>query len=282
MNQKLATSPGTLYLVATPIGNLQDMTFRAVETLKMVDFILAEDTRHAKTLLTAFQIQKPVRSFHAHNEEGLAPAILERIQQGAHVALISDAGTPLIQDPGFPLVKLAANANIPIVPLPGACAFITALCASGVACDRFLFAGFLPAKASARQAQLEALKTQANTLIFYESTHRILDTLETIRTVFGEDYAFVLAKELTKTFEQFLRGNVATMLTFFHADPAHKKGEFVLILPPVADKIETSEDEKLLSVLLKALPLKQAVIVAEQLSPSPRNALYQLALKIKS
>ncbi len=282
MHQKLATSPGTLYIVATPIGNLQDMTFRAIETLKMVDFILAEDTRHAKTLLTAFQIQTPVRSFHAHNETGLSPAMLERLQQGMNVALISDAGTPLIQDPGFPLVKLAANANIPVVPIPGACAFITALCASGVACDRFLFAGFLPAKASARLAHLEALKTQACTLIFYESTHRILDALETIQTVFGEDYVFVIAKELTKTFEQIIRGNVATMLAYFEADPAHKKGEFVIILPPLTDKIETSDDEKLLSVLLKALPLKQAVSIAEELSASSKNALYQLALKLKS
>lgn len=282
MKQELATTPGALYLVATPIGNLQDMTFRAVDTLKGVDLILAEDTRHAKTLLQAFNIQKPMQAFHAHNEAEIAPGLLERIKNGLRVALISDAGTPLIQDPGFPLVKLATQTNIPVIPIPGACAFVTALCASGVTCDRFLFVGFLPAKAQARRTQLEALQNHEHALIFYESTHRILECLQDIQAVFGEQYEYVLAKELTKTFEHFIRGTTQDMINYFNADRAHSKGEFVLILPHQPQVKSLDEDEKLLTVLLAELPLKQAVNIAEKLSTTAKNALYKMALEIKT
>jgi 16S rRNA (cytidine1402-2'-O)-methyltransferase len=282
MNQELATTQGALYLVATPIGNLQDMTFRAIETLKAVDLILAEDTRHAKILLQAFNIQKPMQAFHAHNEAELAPNILQRIQNGLRVALISDAGTPLIQDPGFPLVKLTTIAQLPVIPIPGACAFVTALCASGVTCDRFLFAGFLSAKSQARRKQLEQLQNPEHAVILYESTHRIIESLQDIQTVFGEHYEYVLAKELTKTFEHFVRGTTQAMLDFFNADKAHCKGEFVLILPPQPQLKSLTEDEKLLTILLAELPLKQAVSIAEKLSTSSKNTLYKIALEIKT
>lgn len=274
---------GILYIVATPIGNLGDITLRAIETLKAVDTIVAEDTRNTKHLLTALGIVKPISSLHTHNERQKTVSLIQVLEKGQSIALVSDAGTPLIQDPGFPLVKAAIQAKIPIVPIPGPCALITALCASGVGCDSFLFAGFLPAKSPARQERLAGLKNNTHTLIFYESTHRIQETIQDIETVFGSDYEFVLAKELTKTFEQFIRGNTHTITEFFKADPAHIKGEFVLILPPIEEtKSSLDEDEKLLSVLLKELPLKQAVNLAEKLSSSSKNTLYKQALALQS
>ncbi|MCX7116109.1 MAG: 16S rRNA (cytidine(1402)-2'-O)-methyltransferase [Gammaproteobacteria bacterium] len=281
MTQSSATTPGTLYLVATPIGNLQDMTFRAVDLLKKVSLILAEDTRHAKTLLAFYGIEQPVLSFHAHNEHTISQRYIQRLQQGETIALISDAGTPLIQDPGFPLVQLAIQHQLPVVPLPGPCALITALSGAGVACDSFLFAGFLPAKTQAKISTLQALMPTEQTLVFYESTHRILATIDTIRTLFGEDYFFVIAKELTKTFERFIRGTAAELLSFFHADAAHIKGEFVLILPPIPRAPSTGEDEKLLTTLLETLSLKQAITIAEKLSTTPKNTLYKQALRIQ-
>ncbi|OGV25882.1 MAG: 16S rRNA (cytidine(1402)-2'-O)-methyltransferase [Legionellales bacterium RIFCSPHIGHO2_12_FULL_37_14] len=278
MNSSLATTKGTLFIVATPIGNLSDITLRALETLKKVDLILAEDTRCAKKLLNAYNITSKITAFHAHNEAKLAAKVIDQILHGLNVALISDAGTPMIQDPGFPLVKQAISASIPIVPIPGACALITALSAAGINCDRFLYGGFLNPKATARSKQLTELKKHECSVILYESTHRIIATIKAIKAIFGADYSFVIAKELTKAFETFIRGVAQDMLNYFAQDSSHIKGEFVILLPPKEDKSNIYNDDVLLKVLLEDLPLKQAVNIAAKLSETPKNKLYKLAL----
>ena len=192
---------GILYIVATPIGNLQDITQRALDTFAQVDLIAAEDTRHSGLLLSHYGIKKPFFALYDHNEQEKAHILVEKLKQGSHIALISDAGTPLISDPGFHLVRQCREAGIRVVPLPGACAAITALCASGIASDRFCFEGFLPAKSKARKDKLENIAEEDRTLIFYESTHRILDTLEDMQSVLGEERYIVLAREITKTWE---------------------------------------------------------------------------------
>ena len=192
---------GILYIVATPIGNLGDITQRALETFETVDLIAAEDTRHSGLLLSHYGIKKPFFALHDHNEQQKAAVLVEKLQQGMNIALISDAGTPLISDPGFHLVRHCRQASIQVVPIPGACAAITALCASGIASDRFCFEGFLPAKSKSRCDKLEVLAEEPRTLIFYESTHRILETLADMQTIFGEERYIVMARELTKTWE---------------------------------------------------------------------------------
>lgn len=280
MVNQSSTVPGILYIVATPIGNRDDISVRAITTLKEVDSILAEDTRHSLQLLTMLGIKKPLVSLHAHNEHEKSIEIINQLHQGKSFALISDAGTPLISDPGFPLVRLAHQHHIQVVPIPGACALITALCASGLVCDTFTFAGFLPAKQKARLARLESLKSSENTLIFYESTHRIMDCISDIIQTYGDEMEFVLAKELTKVYERFIHGTGLTIKNWLLADPNHEKGEFVLIIPPIPAQSKTGEDSKLLSVLLNELPLKQAVKIASALSDTNKNELYQLALDL--
>lgn len=279
MTSTQATEP-KLFVVATPIGNTEDISLRALSTLKSVDFIIAEDTRHSQILLNTYGIKKPLTSFHAHNEAQKTKTIIDALLKGQSAALISDAGTPLIADPGFPLIKEAKAHQIPVIPIPGPCAFIAALSAAGVACDSFLFVGFLAAKKAARLSQLSALHQENHTCIAYESTHRILDTLEDIQTVFGKTREIVLAKELTKTFEQIKKGTVEALLAWIHSDPNLAKGEFVLIIP--AEKTNNQEGETdavLLQVLLQELPLKQAVKIAARLSKTPKNALYEQALR---
>ncbi|WP_028389378.1 16S rRNA (cytidine(1402)-2'-O)-methyltransferase [Legionella fairfieldensis] len=281
MVKSSATSVGTLYIVATPIGNRDDISLRALETLKSVDTILAEDTRHSAQLLTSFGIHKPLLSLHAHNENDKSESIISALQQGLSFALISDAGTPLISDPGFPLVHLAREKQIPVVPVPGACALITALCAAGVACDTFTFAGFLPAKQTARVAKLETLKANEHTLVFYESTHRIIDSLDDVIQVYGQTYELVLAKELTKTFERFISGTGQSIKDWLMLDPTHRKGEFVLILPARPEEKSTFEKEReTLTLLLDELPLKQAVKLTCLLTKANKNEMYKLALEI--
>lgn len=275
------SATGTLYVVATPIGNRDDISMRALSTLAAVDTILAEDTRHSRQLLTSLGIKKPLMSLHAHNETHKSDSIIAALLLGKSFALISDAGTPLISDPGYPLVKLAQQAHIPVVPIPGACALITALSAAGIPCDTFTFAGFLPAKQAARRQKLEALRVIEHTLVVYESTHRILDSVDDIAHVFGEDCELVLAKELTKTFERFVSGSCADIRAWLLADSAHIKGEFVLIIPPRATQKESSSDAQLLTVLLAELPLKQAVKIAGQLSDTHKNDLYKMALALR-
>ena len=277
-----ATTPGILYIVATPIGNRDDITLRALDTLKSVDAILAEDTRHSMQLLTLLGIKKPMVSLHAHNEGNKSEQIIALLLQGKSLALISDAGTPLISDPGFPLVKLAQSHGITVCPIPGACAVIAALSAAGIPCDTFTFSGFLPAKQTARRAKLESCLENENTLVFYESTHRILDCIDDIGWVFGDACEWVLAKELTKTFERFISGNSAAIKTWLLADAGHCKGEFVVMIPPRKAVQDTqSKATEILSVLLAELPLKQAVKLACQLTKENKNELYDIALGLQ-
>jgi 16S rRNA (cytidine1402-2'-O)-methyltransferase len=278
-----AGATGTLYIVATPIGNRDDISLRALKILQSVDLILAEDTRHSLPLLTALGIKNQLSALHAHNESDKSGQIIERLTAGQSIALISDAGTPLISDPGFPLVKLARQHHIPVVPIPGACAVITALSAAGVPCDSFLFLGFLPAKQQARKTKLNELKKEPYTLIFYESTHRIVDCLDDIIECYGEDCELVLAKELTKTFERFIYDSTQGVKNWLLSETAHSKGEFVLIIPPRLKTGDEGDDkEKILSLLLDELPLKQAVVIACKLTQTNKNELYDLALKIKN
>ncbi|ARG98779.1 16S rRNA (cytidine(1402)-2'-O)-methyltransferase [Legionella micdadei] len=278
-----ATSVGTLYIVATPIGNREDISLRAITTLKSVDTILAEDTRHSGQLLDSLGINKPLLSLHAHNEATKAEAIIETLQQGKSFALISDAGTPLISDPGFPLVRLARQKQIPVVPIPGPCALITALSAAGVPCDTFTFVGFLPAKQTGRRAKLESLKASEHTIVFYESTHRILDCIDDIIEVYGQNYEMVVAKELTKTFEHFISAAAQEIKNWFLEDKARCKGEFVLVLPKKEEEGDANrKEQEILSLLVKELPLKQAVKIASELTQRNKNELYKLALKLIS
>ncbi|TAL59206.1 MAG: 16S rRNA (cytidine(1402)-2'-O)-methyltransferase [Legionella sp.] len=284
MINPLATGPlaiGTLYVIATPIGNRDDITLRALQLLKSVDLILAEDTRHSLPLLSALGIKNQLSSLHAHNEGDKSKDIIEQLLAGKNIALISDAGTPLISDPGYPLVKLARQHDIPVIPIPGACALITALSAAGMPCDSFLFLGFLPAKTVARKNKLAELKNEPHTLVFYESTHRILDCLDDLIEVYGPDRDITLAKELTKTFERFESGSAVAVKNWLLADPGHVKGEFVLIIPPCEIKDDIAAYDALLKVLLAEMPLKQAVNIACKLSDANKNELYERALQLK-
>ena len=281
MTATSARTVGTLYIVATPIGNRDDISLRALSTLQSVDKIIAEDTRHSMQLLTLLGIKKPMISLHAHNEENKSESIIEALQQGQSFALISDAGTPLISDPGYPLVKRAQSQQIPVVPIPGACALIAALSAAGIPCDTFTFFGFLPAKQAARRNKLNAMSAIESTLIFYESTHRIKESIEDIAFVFGATCEIVLAKELTKTFERFIHGSCDSISEWLQVDNGHCKGEFVIIIPPRASAGEKYTNEHLLSVLLSELPLKQAVKLASQLTDEPKNDLYKMALDLQ-
>ncbi len=276
-------STGILYIVATPIGNLQDITQRALETLAQVDLIAAEDTRHSGLLLSHYGIKKPFFALHDHNEQQKADLLVDKLKQGRHIALISDAGTPLISDPGFHLVRKCRQAEIKVVPLPGACAAITALCASGIASDRFCFEGFLPAKSKARRDKLQNLAKEDRTLIFYESTHRILDTLADAETVFGAERYIVLAREITKTWETIRGDTVANLRQWLSEDPNRTKGEMVLIIEgyTTTDDEETfsSQAVKALELISKELPLKKAAAIVAELYGYKKNALYQFGLE---
>ncbi len=272
---------GTLYIVATPIGNREDISLRAINVLKSVDHILAADTRHSKHLLVPLGITTPLMSLHAHNETSQKiDELIAALHQGQSYALISDAGTPLISDPGFPLVKTAHEQGLSVVPIPGPCALITALSAAGIPCDTFTFVGFLPAKTQARRDKLQTLKSTTHTIIFYESTHRLIDCLQDLAIVFGSDSPLVLAKELTKAFETFIHGNSETIQAWLLADPARCKGEFVIILSPRPSPVELDEHH-LLTTLLTELPLKQAVKLACQLTGGNKNVMYKLALSLQ-
>ncbi|HDR1012737.1 TPA: 16S rRNA (cytidine(1402)-2'-O)-methyltransferase [Pasteurella multocida] len=273
---------GILYIVATPIGNLQDITQRALAIFEQVDLIAAEDTRHSGLLLSHYGIKKPFFALHDHNEQQKAYLLVEKLQQGQHIALISDAGTPLISDPGFHLVRQCRQAGIKVVPIPGACAAITALCASGIASDRFCFEGFLPAKSKARCDKLQNLAEEERTLIFYESTHRILDTLADIEKTLGAERYVVLAREITKTWETIVGDNVANLRQWLGEDPNRTKGEMVLI---IEGKVKQETDEinpqalKALELISQSLPLKKAAAIVAEIYGYKKNALYQYGLE---
>lgn len=280
MENTSSTFAGILYIVATPIGNLDDISLRAVATLKAVDIILAEDTRHSLPLLNALGIQKPLVALHDHNETQRCEPIIEAMKAGKSYALISDAGTPLISDPGFVLVRKARESGIKIVPIPGACALITALCAAGVPCDSFLFVGFLPAKHQARLSKLEALEQSRHTVVIYESTHRIMACIDDIIGTYGQDYSFVLAKEITKNFEYFIHKTGAEIKQWLLEEKARIKGEFVVILPAKMDNV-SHEEIPLLGILLSELPLKQAVKLTSLYTKKSKNEIYKIALEIQ-
>lgn len=277
---------GVLYIVATPIGNLDDLSPRATAVLSRVDVVAAEDTRHSGRLLQHLGLQKRLVALHDHNERDRAGSILDELARGHSVALISDAGTPLISDPGFVLVREARNRGFTVTPIPGPCALITALSAAGLPTDRFLFVGFLPAKRAGRRATLESLRMEPATLVFYESPHRILDAVADIATVLGEHREIVLGRELTKTFETFYSGAVSEVLAALESDPHGTKGEFVVMIRGAEPTGRGEEDgaldiDHLIKLLLPELPVKKVAKLASELSGRSKNDLYQRALELK-
>ncbi len=277
-------SEPTLYIVSTPIGNLADMTPRAVAVLKQVDLIAAEDTRHSKRLLNHFGVATPMLPCHDYNERQQAERLVDRLQKGASVALISDAGTPLISDPGYFLVRTVREAGIKVVPVPGACALIAALSVSGLATDRFYFEGFLPAKSSARKKKLVELSALTATWAFYESTHRIKDCLADMLALPGREHYIVLVREMTKTFETVIAGSVRRVLQRLEQDANQCRGEFVVLVEgarPAVDQAIDSEAEALLQRLLADLPIKKAAAVVADIRGYNKKELYNLALTFK-
>ena len=273
-------NPASLYIVATPIGNLSDISQRALETLQAVDLIAAEDTRHSGHLLQHYSITTPTISLHEHNEQQRSETLLAKLQQGESIALISDAGTPLISDPGYRLVSLVRQHNIPVVPIPGCCAVITALCASGLPSDRFSFEGFLPSKQGARQQILQDLTQESRTMIFYESPRRLQASLTDMVEIFGQDRQICLARELTKLHETIVSQSVAELLSWVAEDNNQQKGECVLLVEGDKQQHQAGEAEinRMLTELLKELPIKKAAAITATLTGISKNNAYQLAL----
>lgn len=271
---------GVLYIVATPIGNLTDITYRAVEILSSVERILAEDTRHSKVLLEHYAISTPVRALHEHNERDVSARLVSELGRGKSMALISDAGTPLISDPGYPLVNACRQAGVKVVPIPGPSAVISALSASGLPTDSFTFIGFLAAKSGQRLNQLNAYNRHSATMVFYESPRRLVDSLTAMAEVFGSDRSAVVARELTKQFETFLMGSLRELIEQVTADTNQQRGELVIMVHGYrATKEEMSpEVEVLLRRLSQELPLKKAAAVAADIYGLRKNTLYQQAL----
>ena len=276
-------SKGVLFIVATPLGNLGDMTPRAVETLAQVQVIAAEDTRHSLPLLRHFGIVTPCIALHDHNERERSAELIIRLQAGENIALISDAGTPLISDPGYHLVRAAREQGVRVVPIPGPSALIAALSVSGLPTDRFIFEGFLPAKSAARQQRLEALRIEARTMIFFESGHRITESLNDMAHVLGLDRLGVVARELTKIFETIQSDTLGGLCLWVQADPHQQKGEFVVLVQGAvhAEGAETdAEAERIVRILLEELPVKQASALAAKITGQKKNFLYSMALKM--
>ncbi len=276
---------GTLYVVATPMGNLQDITLRAIEILKKVDKIAAEDTRHSAPLLKHFSITKPTLSMHEFNERERLSIVLDYLEAGESVALISDAGTPLISDPGFHLVREAKERGFKVVPVPGACAAIAALSVAGLPTDKFTFEGFLPAKTEARRNKLNILRHETRTMIFYEAPHRLLSTLQTMTEVYGGERIAVVARELTKVYESILNNSLQELVAYYTKHENELRGEIVILVEGV-NKEETEGKEvipeQVLDILLEELPLKQAASLASKITGERKNVLYEMALAKKS
>lgn len=274
--------PRTLYVVGTPIGNLEDITFRAVRILQTVDIIAAEDTRHTGKLLQHFQVKTPQVSYHEHNRTSRIPELLEHLVNNKAIALVSDAGMPGISDPGYELVKACIEAGITVVPIPGASAAITALSAAGLPTDRFVFEGFLPAKSQHRQEHLESLQTESRTLVFYESPHRLRDTLQDLAEVWGSDRQIVLGRELTKLYEEFWRGTIAEAIA--HYNQREPQGEYTLVVAGIpASQPQLTEEElkaELKQLISQGISRSQASRQLAKFTSLPRRQLYQLALSI--
>ena len=272
-------------MVATPIGNLLDISLRALETLKTADVVAAEDTRHTAQLLTHFGIQSKLTALHEHNERSAGQKLVELLLAGKSVALVSDAGTPCVSDPGAVLIALAHDANITVVPIPGANAAISALSASGITAPHFLFYGFLPARQAQRRSELDSLKALPYTLVFYEAPHRIPGCVADLATVLGDARKLTIARELTKTFETIHTCPLGEAHAWLKADHNRERGEFVLLVEgvlPVDEQAVDSGAKRTLEALLGELPLKQAVKLAAEISGAKKNALYELALTLKS
>jgi len=275
---------GVLYIVATPIGNLEDITTRAEKVLASVDFIAAEDTRHSGRLLQSLVIRKPLVALHDHNERDRAGSVLDRVAAGETMALISDAGTPLISDPGYVLVRQARERGIRVVPVPGASALTAALSVAGLPTDRFTFIGFLPAKRSGRQSALSSLEQESATLVFYESPHRIIEMVQDVVAVLGAEREMAITRELTKTFESFYGGTAQQVLEQLESDANATKGEFVVMVQgavPRAEALPGIDVDKLLALLCAELPVKKAARIGAELTGFSRNELYQRALALK-
>lgn len=286
MSSLQSAMPGVLYIVATPIGNLLDITQRALSILATVNCIAAEDTRHSRHLLQHYQINTRLFALHEHNEIQQTTVILQLLQEGQAVALISDAGTPLISDPGYRLVKAAQQEKIKVVPIPGPCALIAALSVAGLPTDRFVFEGFLPVKQGARTQRLQALSTESRTMIFYEAPRRVESLIMQLLTVFEPERPLVIARELTKQFETIHATTLHEGLSWLQSDKYHQLGEFVVI---VGGKIEISESEalpaevmRILAMLVVELPQSQAVDLTAKITGEKKNRLYAAALTLKS
>ena len=273
-----------LFVVATPIGHLDDMTYRAIDVLKSVALIAAEDTRQSAQLLKHYNITTPLTACHDHNENNKIDYLIEKLQSGENMALISDAGTPLISDPGFKLVRAAQEKGIRVIPVPGACAAIAALSAVGLPSDRFSFEGFLPSKSSQRLAQLEKLKDETQTLIFYEAPHRILDSIQDMAKVFGLERPVGFAREITKTFETIKKMTLGELVTFIEADHHQQKGEIVVVVGGSIQQKDIDQEklDQLLSRLLQDLSVKAASQLAADLTGIKKKVAYQRALELQS
>ncbi len=274
---------GCLYIVATPIGNLGDISQRAINTLKTVQLVAAEDTRHSGQLMRHFGVSTPMQAYHEHNEQQQTPRLLERLKAGENIALISDAGTPLISDPGFNLVRAAIAQGVCVSPIPGASSIMAALSVAGLPTDRFIFEGFLPAKSTGRRRRLEALRDDTRTLVLLESSHRILASLEDMRDVMGTDRQAVIARELTKNFETILSGTLQNLAQQVAEDSNQQKGEFVVMLhgAPQPEDDTLLEAQRVMGYLLSELPIKKAAALAASITGSSKNKLYKWGLEQK-
>lgn len=284
----VTTTNGILYVVATPIGNLEDISYRAIKLLNQVAWIAAEDTRHSARLLQHYQIQTPMMSLHEFNEAKRIDLIINTLRNGKSIALISDAGTPLISDPGYRLIEALRTkaSDVRIIPVPGACALIAALSASGIPTDRFIFEGFLPSQPHQRQQYLSTQRHETRTLIFYESPHRVQETLEDLKFALGTDRIVVIAKEISKTFEQFFYGSLQKAKEWLVENPKRCKGEFVILVhgaTPTKENSElSSETLKTLQILAKALPTKQATALTAKITGARKNLLYEWLTSVNS
>ena len=274
---------GTLYVVATPIGNLGDMVPRAVEILQSVKAIACEDTRHSKKLLDHFRIDTPLMAYHDHSDKKSSHKILVQLAGGNDIALISDAGTPLISDPGYRLVLAARQQGISVIPVPGACAAIAALSVAGLPTDRFRFIGFLPAKSTQRKKVLEELSAVPETMVFYEAPHRILETLRDSVSVFGAEHSGFIARELSKNFETYLHGTLAELVEIVEADSNQQRGEIVLVLAgrEETESAVTVDGEGVLRLLLAELPTAKAAALTAKITGGDKKQFYQMALGLK-
>lgn len=276
------TIESALYVVPTPLGNLQDMSLRAVEVLKAVPWVAAEDTRHSQPLLRHFGSGARLLPAHQHNEEQAAQGVIDKLAAGEAVALVSDAGTPAVSDPGARIVARVREAGFRVVPLPGACAAVTALSASGLMAPHFLFYGFLPAKAGQRQKELEALAALPYTLVFYEAPHRVLESVEALAAAFGPERTIVFARELTKLFETIHACPLGEALEWLQADANRQRGEFVLLVEGAPEGADDGAGERVLKLLLtEGLPVKQCAKLAAEITGASKNELYQKALALK-